>query len=316
MRIAVHSNAGTKFLEDLIEHWKSRGHTVEFEPGANPALDAEADLVFIDFLDNNFYRLFNGEMGSDAPNWKSEPKKKLFVRAVDIDVWMGRHRDPRIWEYLDGMFVINDFFKKKIIEESNNIPLAQEKVHMVRMGVNLDKFTLKKESDNNHRIAMVADTMWYAKAPFEAVRLLEMLRSRTGVDYTLHIRGQWDPPEWHNVAWNHLLKSLDIEDKVILYNRQDDMNEWYEDKDYILCTSYKEAFSFALAEGMAKGLKPVSADFFAARETWPEWAIYTNWQNALGMLLENTHPEKYRKFIEENYSSEKMVREYDAILGT
>lgn len=314
MKIAMHSNASMKFMQDIRDHWEAKGHEIFYEPGANPELTRTCDLTYIDFLDNNFYCLFNGPGGdNNAPGWKSYPKKgPIVVRAIDIDIWMGRHRDTRIWEYMDHMIVINPFYLRMIQEEGKPPP---GKLHLIKCGVNLDKFTFRNK-ENEYKIALVTGNMWEAKATYEAIRLLALLRKQTKHDWTLHIRGDFIPPEWHRAAHEHLLDVLEVRDKVTVYSNVGDMNDWYNDKDYILVTSYKEAFSYAAAEGMAKGLKPVLNNFFGAEEIWDKKYLYTNWDDAVEMFQQPIESEKYRKYIEKNYSLERMLKEYDELLGT
>ncbi len=315
MKIACFSSAGTKFMDDLIEHWRSKGHEVDFEPGANPALAEKADLTYIDFLDNNFYCLWNGLAGDhEAVGWQPYPKKRVAVRAIDIDIWMGRHRDERIWPYMDDMIVINEFYREMVQREGNP---PKGKLHLIRPGVNLETFSFRNKPQNDRKIAMVTGNMWEAKATFEAIRMLGVLRNKTGEDYTLHIRGQFIPPEWHRVAHDHLLKTLGLEDKVFVDGPQGSMSDWYQDKDYILVTSYKEAFSYAAAEGMAVGLKPVINNFFGAEDIWPKEYLYSNWDDALEMLAYGEiESDKYRAVIEDRYPLERMLKEYDELFDT
>ena len=62
-KVFVNDNAMFKFSMALIRHWQSRGHEVFFEPGANPSRSMWADIIFIDFMDGNFYTYYNGEGG-------------------------------------------------------------------------------------------------------------------------------------------------------------------------------------------------------------------------------------------------------------
>lgn len=313
MKIAIHSNFGMKFMQDIKDHWEKRGHEVFYEPGANPALAATCDLVYIDALDSNFYCLWNGPSGDhESPDWKPYPKKKVFVRGIDIDLWMGRHRDERIWKYMDGMIVINEFYRKMVQEEGNP---PKGKLHLIRPGVNLKRFTFR-EKKNEYKIAMVTGNLWEAKAAWEGIRLLDLVRKATGKDFTLHIRGQHIAPEWHRVAYDHLIHTLKLRDKVTIYGEVGDMNEWLDDKDYILVTSYKEAFSYAAAEGMAKGLKPIINNFFGAADVWPEEYLYNNFDDAIQMFCQPIISDEYRDIVYQNYDLALMLRDYDDLLGT
>ena len=129
MNIAVHDNASGKFSQMIISHWRSRGHDVRFEMGANPeAFASWADLIYIDFMDGNFYSYYNG-MGGDRSQ-PSFPKKRIAVRGIDIDLFQYRHRDPDIWSYLDDFIVISKWWYDRVKEET--VPYSDGKLHLIK----------------------------------------------------------------------------------------------------------------------------------------------------------------------------------------
>ena len=54
----------------------------------------------------------------------------------------------------------------------------------------------------------------------------------------------------------------------------------------------------------------------APEEIWDKKYLYTNWDDAVEMFQQPIESEKYRKYIEKNYSLERMLKEYDELLGT
>src|SRR3990167_10900534 len=118
-KIFVCDNAAFKFSQMIIDYWRSKGHEVRQEMGMNPEWLAWSDLTFVDFMDGNFYNAFNGIVGDhDAPDWKPYPKKRIAVRGIDIDLFQGRHRDPRIWSYLDDFIVISKWWYDMVHKET------------------------------------------------------------------------------------------------------------------------------------------------------------------------------------------------------
>ncbi len=312
MKIVIHDNAAFKFSQMIAEHWKKRGHEVVQEMGANPALGETADLIYIDFLDSNFYCYFNGPKGDRNPSY---PKKRIAVRAIDIDIWMGRHRDPIIWKYMDDMIVINKFYYDMIQKEGSPPP---GKLHLIRPGVDLNKFTLKPNLERGFKVAMVTGNIWEAKAVYEGIRVFqEVVRLSPHSPWELHIRGQHINPEWHRVAYDQLIKTTGLADKITIHPKVHDIAEWYRDKDFILVTSHKEAFSYAAAEGMAVGLKPVINTFFGSEDIWAEKYRFTSLHQAAKMITEGEYnPEGYRRYIKTYYPFERMMQEYDKLFGT
>lgn len=310
MKIAVFDNCAGKFSMGIMDYWRKKGHEVNFEMGTNPALVAEADLTYIDWLDQNFYCLYNGSKGDrSTPPY---PKKRVAVRMIDLDYWQGRHKDPSIYNYMDDLIVINKFYYDRTLQESG-IPI--EKLHLIYPGVDLDKFTFRNK-EKGYKIAVVSGHMWEAKTNYESIRIFqEVNRLYPDKPWELHIRGDMIPPEWRSVSYDHLINISGFKDRIFIEGLQGDMNQWYQDKDYILVVSHKEAFSYAAAEGMAVGLKPVLNNFFGSE--WPEKYRFNDLHTAVTMIGEGEwQPEEYRQYIQDHYDFKKMMQKYDELFHT
>jgi glycosyltransferase involved in cell wall biosynthesis len=95
------------------------------------------------------------------------------------------------------------------------------------------------------------------------------------------------------------------------------MNDYFEDMDYILNPSLKEAFSYVTAEAMAKGIKPILHNWLGAGDTWRENWLYLTPDEAVDMILSGyteKESKNYRKYIEERYDARRMCREVDELL--
>jgi len=314
-KIFVNDNAMFKFSMALIMHWQSRGHEVFFEPGANPSRSEWADLIFIDFMDGNFYTYFNGPTGEhDTSDWKPYPKKRIAVRVIDIDYHQHRHEDPRIYTYLDDLIVINKFYYDKVKEETS--PYSDGKLHLIPMGVDLNEFPFVKK-ERGYKIACVTGNLWEAKDGYGAIRIFqEVNRLYPDKPWELHIRGQYIPPTWKEWSYEHLIDVTGLRDRIFIVPQQAKMSAFYQDKDYTLVTSHKEAFSFAAAEGMAMGLKPVINNFFGSDDIWPSKYRFSSIHEACEMIGEGEwNPEEYRQYIQDNYDAETMFKKMDSLFG-
>jgi glycosyltransferase involved in cell wall biosynthesis len=316
MKIFCCDNASFKFSQVLIDHWRGKGHDVIQEMGMNPQWAEWADLTYIDWMDQNFYCLFNGPNGDQSSHY---PKKRVAVRLIDIDIWQGRHRAPVIWDYLDDAIVINKFYYDMIHEETT--PYSDGKLHLIPMGVDLNNFTLKDRKERGYKIACVTGNIWEAKDGFGAIRIFqEVCRLYPDKPWELHIRGQMIEPKWHEYAYNQLIEVSGLKDRIHIIpvlNGPEGMRDFYHTMDYTLVTSHKEAFSFAAAEGMACGLKPVINNFFGSDDIWPEKYKFSNFHDAVSMIGEGEYnPEEYRQFIRDHFNIEQMFKAYDELFGT
>lgn len=314
MKIGVFDSCSWKFSQCLIDHWKSKGHEVRNEVGMNPEILAWSDLTYIDWLDNNFYCAWNGKGGDhEAPDWKPYPKKKIVVRGIDIDVWAGRHCDQRIWKYMDDMIIISEPLREKVQREGNPPP---GKLHLIKPGVDLNKFTFRKK-ENTYKICMVTGNFWEMKMINEGYRIFDMLiRKYPEIYWQLHVRGEYNCREMETVMKEHVIDSMGIRPYVTVYSHVPDMNAWLEPMDYILVPSYKEAFSYATAEAMAKGIKPILNNWWGSELIWPKEYIYSHLDQAVDMFMTESEPEKYRQFVADNYDMKRMLADYDNLLGT
>ena len=317
LKIFVNDNAMFKFSMMLITHWRERGHEVFFEPGANPSRCEWADLIYIDFMDGNFYSYFNGVVGDhQAVGWEPYPKKRIAVRGIDIDIWQQRHNDPKIWSYLDDFIVINQFYYDKVHNETT--PNSDGKLHLIRPGVDLTTFTFKPDRQRGYNIGCVTGNLWEAKASFETIRIYqELYHKYPDQPWELYIRGQYFPPEWRTYAHEQLIKNSPFPERIHIVPQISipEMVEFYKRMDYILIPSHKEAFSFAAAEGMATGAKPVLNNWFGSE--WPDKYRFNSIHEAVEMIAGGEwNPSEYRQYIEEHYDAERMFKEYDLLFGT
>ena len=83
-------------------------------------------------------------------------------------------------------------------------------------------------------------------------------------DYEIHMVAHRRQAPWQIPYWDSLISKNKL--KVHFEEDIPDMNAWWEDKDFALITSGKEAFSYVAGEAMMKGIKPIIHRFFGADE--------------------------------------------------
>jgi glycosyltransferase involved in cell wall biosynthesis len=95
---------------------------------------------------------------------------------------------------------------------------------------------------------------------------------------------------------------------------QEDINSWLEDKHYIVSSSIGESQGMGLMEGMACGLKPIIHNFPGADQIFPsEFLFNISEEFCRQICSESYEPQRYRKFIEENYSLRKQLSEINSV---
>jgi hypothetical protein len=318
-RIAIADNNGGKFTTDLFNHWVEKGHEVKTERGANENLAQWADIYYVDTWDNNIHylwKLYHGVEDVSRPdNWDNSRKPRIVVRALDWEVWVGLARDQRIIDWVDDCIVIAPHIEKKLREDNN----WGDKIHLIRPGVNLKRFTLKTTKTDGFQLGMVLGDFWpQAKNHMGGLDIFTTLYQKDN-RWRLHLRGQHEPGDYWKQMYEHYLDSRGIRDVVTLYPPVGDMNQWYEKIDVLLHPGMKEAFCYAVGEAMAKGIPAVVNEFYGSMDIWqlpfgPE--LYKTHKEAVEKITNNhLAPYFYRTFIIENYDAERMFAEYDKLLG-
>jgi len=304
MKICVSDACNGKFSKDIVNHWRALGH--EVKTSIYPEYDriAESDLVWFDWVDNSLIK-----MSREKP-----PKRgRIIARLFDIDYY-ANHYGAVDWEWVNDLIFINDRIMNLTMKKQKFPPHL--KIHRIDCGINLDRFTFKSKPLGRH-IAFVG-RLWIGKNVAMALRILATLRKEYQMtwqdDWHITILGSGWHPNWYEDYCKNLVKVLEIEDAITWIGHVPDVNEFLEDKDYLLLTSFKEAFSYVVGESLAKGIKAIIHAFPDAEKIWPKELIFSTEEEAVMRFHEGCHPIRYRKFIEERYPLKKQLEAFDKIL--
>lgn len=286
-----------KFTSELINHWGKQGYEVKIDRYLDPALVKWADITFFEFCDISIQRASHKE----DEFWKgTQPQdKNIIVRCHDIDAWVGNHKGVN-WNWVNHLVFVADHIREKVLNEIEISKTLQ--VHCIKHGINLDKYTFRKRKPEN-KIAWIGNICQHKCLPLALQVLVE------NPEYELHVVGTGFR-EWEQAYVNHFVKVNNL--KYLYTPVVDDINEFLEDKSYLLLTSFKEAFSFVVGEAMAKGIKPLIHNFLGADKIWPKELIWNKVSDIKPMLQEYNSWE-YRDYIKNNYSLEEMLKKYDEI---
>jgi len=320
MKIAIFDVENGRFSKYMRDHWRELGHEVKAEGGYNPKLADWADLIYVEWTDGNIQfaskqEWFKGDTREREPRKiKGRKKKKIVNRMIDIDMWAG-HGAGVDWKGVDELIFIAPHIQRIANQRFAEAGINDCSQHLVRLGVDLDKWTFReKREDKVKNIAFVGE-LWEIKGIDRALRIFIQLIKQTDTNWRLHLKGTWPNSNYFYHYNQNLIDSCGIRDLVTFHHEDvEDFNEWYEQMDYLLLASIKEAFSYVTAEAMAKGIKPVIHRFYGAEAIWPEEYIWTTETEAVNMFLEDKYePKKYREYIEKNYDLKRMLKEMDEI---
>lgn len=294
------------FLKDIVETF-SLGYNVKLVVTTDGNQIAEAikwaDIVWLEWA--NDLAIFATNNVPEIQN------KKVVCRLHSYEIFT-QFPEKINWANIDKLIFVGDHIKRILHELHPNLNIDPTKEVAVPNGVDLDrfKFSLHKPGYN---LAVVAHIN-YKKDPTMWIQIINKLKE---VDnkYQLHVGGDFQDPRYF-VYFNYIRKEMKIEDNFILHGWIDNVEEFLEDKDYILSTSIHESFGYNIAEAMARGIKPIIHNFDGAKTLWPNELIYNTIDEAVEKITEPTYDsEGYRRFIEDNYSLEKQIYELEQIIN-
>lgn len=298
MNICVFDACNGKFSSGIVNHWKAQGHEVKTAIYPEPDWIKESDVAWFDWVDNSLIK---------TSNEFRPQKKRIIARLFDVDYYAG-HYGAVDWTYVDDLIFINDRIQKLVMEKIT-LP-SNVHVHNIKCGIDLDKFTLRKQPVNNKHLVWIG-RYWIAKNLAGALQVYKTLVKHDH-EWRMTVLGERPDPKW----WEDYLNQLIEEVPGVTYVKHvPDVSAFLEDKSHLILTSFKEAFSYVTGEAMAKGIKPVINNFPSAKDIWPKKFVYTTEEDAVNMLLDDSYnPTEYRDFIETNYSLKKQLNHFDRLL--
>jgi glycosyltransferase involved in cell wall biosynthesis len=305
MKIAIFDHVH-KFTKDLIEHWEKSGHEVKKDRYLDPKLVNWADTTFFEFCDISIQR---GSHKEDVIWNGTQPlDKNIIVRLHDIDAWVGQHKGV-YWPWVNHLVFVADHIEEKVKQEITFPDTL--KIHNIKHGINLERYTFRdrgKPTERGNKIAWVAPIVHHKGLELA----LQVLAAVPGHELHVLVTSN-ELGSWQKAYIDSFIKRNNL--KVYYYNRVDDVNQFLEDKHFLLLTSFKEAFSFVSGEAMAKGIKPIIHHFWGAETVWPKEYLWNTVEEAKQKILEFKYDSvEYRNFIQANYSLSRMLEEYDKIL--
>ena len=247
-------------------------------PHITPELMDKAKVIWVEWAN---------EKAIEVANYKCNAKKILRLHAYEAFSETVKRLDLNKF---DIVIFIDEYIKNYVEKQYGKVNGAI----VIPNGVDLNKFILLEKPKNN-KIA-VAGYLTRKKGIGELLLIAKSLPS-----YEFHLAGRYQEDDIAD--WMHHKKP----DNVFIYEWQYDqaMNDFYQDKSFILNTSMRESQAMTIMEGMACGLKPIVSDWIGAEEIYGEF-VYKNIQDIRRILEGSYEPEKYRKFVEENYNLDKI----------
>lgn len=328
MKVYVCDYDHHKTTKHWIEYLKQH-HEVIVSMYANPVYAEWADVIYIEWCENSAQILAKGEGHFDDVydhegvrgekgltysgdfNWKGKP---MHIRPIDIDVYYGHFRGVD-WANVTSLIWIAPHIGR-LLHENITYPETL-KQYFVPLSVKLSDWTYKERTGEGKKIAWVNHN-WAAKGLPLMIQAFKKLIDFSGdKTWELHIVENGRSTEyWLHAYVKYMISHFGLEDNVRWHESVPNVDEFLEDKDYLVSSSHKEAFSLILAEAMAKGIKAITHSWWGADELWPQEMIwYTVDEFPLKLVMNGPYNSQHYKELAEKYSSEKEIAALREITG-
>lgn len=320
MKIALFDPYVGKFTTDMENWWISKGNDVMRSTYYNPEIALWADLLWFDTADNNLASGTNpgAALLADDANFRpwdlhDIPKKRIIVRPIDIEVWQG-HWSASKWDLVDDCIFIAPHIRNLVDPETLPDHNPDMKIHTIPCGINLDRYHYADRSPG-FNIAVVSER-WISKGTDYILQIALKLKA---IDprYKITWLGRWSETQWEQAYMTEFVEHHDLPIEFINYLDGDDaVDKFLEDKNYLLHASHKEAFSYAVAEAMAKGIKPVLHRFYGADALWPGMT-WDSIDQAIEELTNDKYDSaSYRQYlIDHEFTIPQMMDKISKIIG-
>lgn len=291
------------FINDIIEglsdgYWV-RKFTVTSDKEIYEAIDW-ADIVWFEWAN---------EVAIIGTNYPGIVGKKVIVRLHSYEVLCDLPKKIK-WDVVDKLVFVAPHIKNIFFNEFSKF-VGDISSEIVYNGIDLDKFTFK-ERKPGYNIAWVAHIN-YKKNPS---MMLQIIRKLYEIDpnYKLHVAGDFQDKRYE-YYFKYMVKEMGLENNVIFYGWVDDIDEWLEDKNYLLSTSIHESFGYSIMEAMAKGIKPVIHNFYGARELYDLSLICSTIDEFVGKIVDNEYNSKFFRIFVEKFSLRKQIENIKNVIA-
>lgn len=299
-----------KFTRPMFDYWTRKGHEVRTDIYWGPQFVEWADICWFYPVQNNLIQ---------ASRKQEKPEDTLIIaEAVDVDIYAA-HPGAVNWDFVDHLVFMADHMRDYALGRFKKLRrFPQDHIHVIPGGLDLDRWTLRADRPKGYNVAFVG-RLWIAKNVFGAVQIFnQLIKTDPDHPWRLFIRGEKYHPEqwWQRQVESYIELDPDLKSRVTFVPQQKSMNEWLENMDFLLQTSFKEAFGYVIAEALAKGIRPVIQTTTGAEKIWPSFWVFRTHDEAVRMFLENgDSPADRRAWIEEVYPLSGRVRMFEEICG-
>lgn len=295
---------GPTFLEDILEFVDKRFEVRFFEGETFEEmyeLMKWSDISWFEWCTN---------LAVKASNWPKVCKNIIRLHRYEAYIEYPLQIN---WSNVDHLITVGNECVNEMLKKQ--VPGIENLTHMIDVpnGIDISKYEIENKPKGKN-LAFVGK-LRMVKNPMLLLQCMYKLHS-IDPEYKLYIAGYASEEEaFVEQYFKHMIRELGLEGSVFVDGWQGDMNGWFADKDYIVCTSVIESQGMGVLEGMAHGLKPVVHNFPGAAKTFSKECLFNTCDEfCIHVLSENHRPIDYREFVEYKYSLKLQLMRVNGLL--
>jgi hypothetical protein len=301
MKLYIGDHLGGHKTTKEIEKWfGQKGHEVQWDMYYEPKKAEWADVIFFEWCEGMMNLCLRAGWGK---------KKPVYARAMDIEIWAGQAAREDLTD-LHGLAYTSKAYFEVLKDDAEwhkkypNLP-----THHIPLSIDVNNWTYK-EREKGRNVAVLGH-MWDAKGPQMIPQFVKYLIDKTGdTSWKFYVQGHWrhDVWKWYLYYFKHIIKELGIEENIVLNEKPvESIDEWLEDKNYLVTFSMKDAFSIPVAEAQAKGIKALPHNFLGAKDIWDKY-VWSTFDELYTMMIDDEYnSQEYHDNVKSKYSNEVIM---------
>ena len=271
------------FIKPYADRWQREGHNVVMSQRFDPFIAQKADLLFAEWMDANAVQI---------QNFQTKAKKIMRIHRYEVYTDILKYMN---WQKWDEIVFVNRYHQN-YLQTRTKVPL---KAKIIPNGIPIRDYEFNPCPDSNKVAYMGYISRKKGAGEIELI-------ANTFKNYEFHIAG--------------VFQELDVEDKMSknpnlkFHGWVDKKSDFFKDIKYVINASLAESHGLAICEGMLCGCKPIIRDWNSSEFVYRKEWTWKDMQDIECLLAGKYEPEKYREFVESNYSFERAYKAMTELL--
>lgn len=294
------------FLTDIVEFLKTKYAVQTCYSKDKSEIEAAvnwSDIIWLEWANELAVAITNASHLIEG--------KRVICRLHSYEVFTNFINEIN-WSSIGNLIFVSEKVRDIAIKRNPKISEKVKNIHLIPNGVPLAKFPMveRKKTKNIAYLGYVN----YKKGGQLLMHAFKAIHDHDP-GYKLYIAGEIQDLRYV-YYYEEFISSNRLQGSIFFDGWVDDVNSWLRDKAYIISTSLFESHPVGVMEAMATGVKPLIHNFPGAKDIYPKEYVWNDIEDLVRMVRSTAYsPNKYRKYIEENFSLELQISKIQDLIS-